>query len=112
MNGLGILQTVLAQRKAKGINDPEGREASPLPDGYEALKLGRAIQTKLNGGKPFDYNFAPATDYYLKAHLFGDIFARDNQCVIIHGRCRVTTQITHSGSSQHGDQRERDTCHP
>ena len=29
-------------------------------------------------GKPFDYAFAPATDYYLKAHLFGDIFARDN----------------------------------
>lgn len=88
LNGLGILQTVLAQRKAKGINDPEGREASPLPDGYEALKLGRAIQTKLNGGKPFDYNFAPATDYYLKAHLFGDIFARD---ILTHAERELIT---------------------
>lgn len=28
-------------------------------------------------GKPFNYAFCPAEDYYLKAHLFGDIFARD-----------------------------------
>ena len=35
------------------------------------------MQTQLTG-KPFNYEFAPATDYYLKAHLFGDIFARDN----------------------------------
>ena len=32
--------------------------------------------TKLSG-QPFDYKFCPAEDYYLKAHLFGDIFARD-----------------------------------
>ena len=35
------------------------------------------MQTRLTG-QPFDYSFAPATDYYLKAHLFGDIFARNN----------------------------------
>lgn len=35
------------------------------------------LETAL-AGHPFDYGFVPATDYYLKAHLFGDIFARDN----------------------------------
>ena len=28
-------------------------------------------------GKPFNYDFCPQDDYYLKAHLFGDIFAGD-----------------------------------
>ena len=35
------------------------------------------MQTRLSG-QPFNYAFAPQTDYYLKAHLFGDIFARNN----------------------------------
>lgn len=77
LNALGVLQQVLAERKAKGIRDKEGKEADPLPDDFDALKEGTAIQTKLSGA-PFDYTFAPATDYYLKAHLFGDIFARNN----------------------------------
>ena len=76
MNGLGVLQQVLAERKAKGITDQEGKDADALPKGFDALKEGTAIQTKLSGA-PFDYTFAPATDYYLKAHLFGDIFARN-----------------------------------
>ena len=76
LNGLGVLQQVLAERKAKGITDQEGKDADALPKGFDALKEGTAIQTKLSG-VPFDYTFAPATDYYLKAHLFGDIFARN-----------------------------------
>lgn len=77
LNGLGTLQSVLDDRKAKGIADNEGKDASALPDGYDALKQGTEVQTRLGGGKPFSYAFAPATDFYLKAHLFGDIFARD-----------------------------------
>jgi len=46
----------------------------------DALAVGTENQTKLVGqevkGKLFE--FAPAIDEYLKAHLFGDIFARDN----------------------------------
>ena len=34
------------------------------------------MQTKLSG-RPFDYNFCPQDDYYLKSHLFGGIFASD-----------------------------------
>lgn len=77
LNGLGTLQAVLEERKTQGIEDKEGKDALPLAPDYDALKQGTAVQSKLRGGKPFDYAFAPATDYYLKAHLFGDIFARD-----------------------------------
>ena len=72
LNALGTLQKVMEQR-----GDVEmGAESSPLPDGYDALKQGTEVQTKLSG-QPFNYDFCPAEDYYLKAHLFGDIFARD-----------------------------------
>ena len=77
LNALGTLQKVLTRREAAGIKDDPGREADPLAADYDALKQGTAVQTQLSG-KPFDYGFVPATDYYLKAHLFGDIFARNN----------------------------------
>ena len=88
LNALGALQNVLEERKAKGKEDIEGQDASPLPQGYDALKQGTAVQTKLCGGKPFNYAFAPATDYYLKAHLFGDIFSRD---VLTHSEREIVT---------------------
>ena len=46
----------------------------------DALTVGAENQTKLVGRKvegPL-FEFAPAIDTYLKAHLFGDIFARNN----------------------------------
>ena len=76
LNALGTLQRVADERRANGSAVEEGTEASPLPNGYDALKQGTAVQTQLTG-QPFNYNFCPAEDYYLKAHLFGDIFARD-----------------------------------
>ena len=76
LNALGTLQKVIDQRKANGQSIEEGTDASPLPSNYDALKQGTEVQTKLSG-QPFDYKFCPAEDYYLKAHLFGDIFARD-----------------------------------
>ena len=77
LNALGTLQKVLEQRKSEGKITEEGVEASPLPSHYNALAQGTEVQTKLSG-QPFNYAFCPAEDYYLKAHLFGDIFARDN----------------------------------
>ncbi len=76
LNALGVLQKIV---NGKSTNDKweEGIEASSLPSDFDALKEGTRVQTQLTG-KPFNYEFAPATDYYLKAHLFGDIFARDN----------------------------------
>ena len=77
LNALGALQQVLTERQHEGRKAEPGREASPVAAGYDALQQGTKVQTQLTG-KPFTYTFAPQTDYYLKAHLFGDIFARDN----------------------------------
>ena len=77
LNALGVLQRVIGDRQAKGVKVIMGEDASPLGEEYDALKEGTRVQTQLVG-KAFEYAFAPATDYYLKAHLFGDIFARDN----------------------------------
>lgn len=48
--------------------------------GGKALEIGTANQTKLCGGpvKGALFDFHPQLDEYLKTHLFGDIFARDN----------------------------------
>ena len=77
LNALGTLQKVLERRKTEGKASEEGIEATPLPANYNALAQGTEVQTKLSG-RAFNYEFCPAEDYYLKAHLFGDIFARDN----------------------------------
>ena len=76
LNALGTLQKVLKEFDDNGEPYELGPESSPLPAGYDALKQGTEVQTKLSG-QPFNYDFCPAEDYYLKAHLFGDIFARD-----------------------------------
>jgi len=81
LNALGELMKVLDARRQRGIQDPPGRAPSrPIPSGEALLAAGTANQTKLVGqpvqGPLFD--FAPAIDEYLKTHLFGDIFERDN----------------------------------
>lgn len=78
LNALNVLQQVIKEREEKGLKTEKGVEADALPTDYDALKTGTAIQTQLTGGKPFCYTFAPQMDYYLKAHLFGDIFSRNN----------------------------------
>lgn len=81
LNALGELMRVLESRKQRGIQDALGQAPShPIPTGDALLAAGTANQTKLAGspvkGPVFD--FAPAIDGYLKTHLFGDIFERDN----------------------------------
>ena len=80
LNALGQLMKVLDARKQRGIRDSAGREPTALPSGSDVLALGTANQTKLLGGpvKGPLFDFAPAIDDFLKRHLFGDIFARDN----------------------------------
>ena len=81
LNALGELMKVLDARKQRGVQDAPGREPSArLPTGQELLALGTANQTKLSGAPvrgPL-FEFAPQVDEYLKTHLFGDIFGRDN----------------------------------
>ena len=79
LNALGTLSKVLDARKAEGKIDDEGKawkRPELWDDAKQALKVGTEVQTKLSG-KPFNYDFCPQDDYYLKAHLFGDIFASD-----------------------------------
>ena len=81
LNALGELMKVLDARKQRGTQDAAGRNpSSPLPVGKDLLALGTANQTKLSGAPvrgPL-FEFAPQVDEYLKTHLFGDIFGRDN----------------------------------
>jgi 4-carboxymuconolactone decarboxylase len=80
LNGLGTFMSVMEERQKKGIKDEPGREASPLPANKSRLQLGTEIQTSLIGSPAAGaiYTFAPAIDAFLKEHLFGDIFGRDN----------------------------------
>lgn len=82
LNGLGSFMAVVNERKEQGIEDTAGPEASPLPVGKSRLELGTQVQTYLIGtpAKGAVLDFAPAIDAYLKDHLFGDIFGRDNLC--------------------------------
>jgi alkylhydroperoxidase/carboxymuconolactone decarboxylase family protein YurZ len=70
----------MKEREAQGIKDELGREASPLPAGKSSIELGTEVQTSLIGAPASGaiYTFAPAIDEFLKGHLFGDIFGRDN----------------------------------
>jgi quercetin dioxygenase-like cupin family protein/alkylhydroperoxidase/carboxymuconolactone decarboxylase family protein YurZ len=76
---LNALNTLMNLEEARGNKDEAGALPSPRPQ-ESALVYGTVHQTKLVGtevkGPLFD--FAPAIDEYLKSHLFGDIFARDN----------------------------------
>jgi alkylhydroperoxidase/carboxymuconolactone decarboxylase family protein YurZ len=81
LNALGELMKVVDARKQRGIRDEQGKMPSrPIPKGDALLAAGTANQTKLSGGpvKGALFDFAPAIDEYLKTHLFGDVFERDN----------------------------------
>jgi 4-carboxymuconolactone decarboxylase len=80
LNALGELMKVLDARKQRGVQDAPGREPGPVPTGRELLAQGTANQTRLIGSPvrgPL-FEFSPQVDEYLKTHLFGAIFARDN----------------------------------
>lgn len=81
LNALGALMQVLESRQQRGITDIAGHLPNrPLPLGDALLAAGTANQTRLSGGPVSGalFDFAPAVDEYLKSHLFGAIFERDN----------------------------------
>jgi quercetin dioxygenase-like cupin family protein len=80
LNGISTFMAVLKDREANGITDQAGKEASPPPTDKSSVELGTENQTRLIGAPatgPY-IAFAPAIDQFLKGHLFGDIFGRDN----------------------------------
>ena len=80
LNSLNTFIDVMEEREKKGIKDVPGREPSPLPANRSSIELGTEIQTRLIGAPATGkyIAFAPAIDTFLKGHLFGDIFGRDN----------------------------------
>ncbi|NIF21572.1 carboxymuconolactone decarboxylase family protein [Candidatus Pantoea multigeneris] len=80
LNALGILMKTVEARHLNGKSDREGSQPGPMPSPQEMLAAGTQNQIALVGSpvKGALFDFAPAADQYLKAHLFGDIFARDN----------------------------------
>lgn len=85
IQGLNTLMATIDERKAKGINDNIGREATPIND-TNKYDTGWKNLAKL-GGRPTDgpiekptsgYGaFSPEIDRFLKEHLFADLFSRD-----------------------------------
>ena len=93
LNALGVLGKVLEE------NNPAWQEGKPWTrpaewdDVKAAYELGKKNQTQLSG-RAFDYAFCPQDDYYLKAHLFGDIFAGDQ---LSHADREIVTVAALSG---------------
>ncbi|WP_371371144.1 carboxymuconolactone decarboxylase family protein [Sporomusa aerivorans] len=49
LNGITTFMSVMEERKAKGIQDEMGKEASPLPTNKSRIELGTEVQTGLIG---------------------------------------------------------------
>ena len=93
LNALGVLSKVLENK------NPAWKEGNPWTrpaewdDARRAYELGVKNQTELSG-RPFDYDFCSQDDYYLKSHLFGDIFAGD---LLSHADREIVTVAALSG---------------
>jgi 4-carboxymuconolactone decarboxylase len=82
LNGINTFMSIMDERKAKGIRDEVGREASPVPADMNKDEYGAKVRAMLAGQEvipsPGGYQlFTPAIDKFLKEHLFADIFSRD-----------------------------------
>lgn len=82
IRALQTFMTVLDERKAKGLNDPLGLEASPVSTNDNKYDRGKIVLEKLTGiqetGPKKGYAaFSPIIEVFLKEHLFADIFERD-----------------------------------
>ncbi|BFM09511.1 hypothetical protein R50071_47150 [Halioxenophilus aromaticivorans] len=82
LNGINTFINVMDERQNNGLKDTTGKQASPLPDNYDAIEyghqtrnalVGRDISNRTTGYAPF----VPTIDNFLVRHLFADIFVRD-----------------------------------
>lgn len=82
IRGLQTFMEVLEERKANGLTDEMGPEASLLKDDRSKYERGKEILGVITRTPQPDtlagYSaFAPTIDIFLKEHLFADIFERD-----------------------------------
>lgn len=81
LNALGQLLKVAELRQKQGIQDAPGAEPSQtVATGANLVAVGRRNQTEISGGpvQGAVFDFAPVINQFLQAHLFGDVFERDN----------------------------------
>ena len=76
LNALGVLSKVLENKQPNWQEGKPWTRPAEWDDAQKAYELGLKNQTQLSG-RAFDYPFSPQDEYYLRAHLFGDIFASD-----------------------------------
>ena len=93
LRGLQTLSALLDERKASGITDNYGREASPVTDTRSKYERGRDILAEISGvpadAPKADYAvLSPEIEIFLKEHLFCDLFERD---VLTYAERELTT---------------------
>ena len=82
LRAIQTFMRVVDERKANGINDKVGREASAITDSRNRYERGRDVLAEISG-VPADAPkagyalFAPVIERFLKEHLFADLFERD-----------------------------------
>jgi 4-carboxymuconolactone decarboxylase len=82
LNAISTFMIVVEERKAKGIKDVEGKEASAITVAGNKYETGKKTLQTLSGReekgpKTGAAAFTPVIDTFLKEHLFADIFSRD-----------------------------------
>lgn len=82
LRAIQTFMRLVDERKANGINDKVGREASVITDSGNRYERGRDVLAEISG-VPADAPkagyalFAPVIERFLKEHLFADLFERD-----------------------------------
>jgi len=81
IRGLQTFMEVVDERKARGLIDILGPEASPIDQELSKYERGGKVLSELTNTTPGTLTgygaFAPVIDTFLKEHLFADIFERD-----------------------------------
>jgi 4-carboxymuconolactone decarboxylase len=79
LNAINAFESVVNERRQKGIEDVAGREPSPQNFKNGKFEFGKDVQTTLTGSTATGsaQKFVPVIDTFLKEHLFADIFGRD-----------------------------------
>lgn len=81
IRGINTFKDVVNERKAKGIKDEKGKEASPIDQNVSRYTRGENAQMIVTAMSAEQlktlFAFNPLIDVFLKEHLFADIFDRD-----------------------------------
>lgn len=82
LRAIQTFMQVVDERKARGIDDPVGREATVVENDRSRYERGRDILAEISGisadaPKAGYAVFTPTVERFLKEHLFADLFERD-----------------------------------